>query len=179
MSGLDFNPRPPRGGRPPINTNISKRLYFNPRPPRGGRRCFKGSVAGYMIISIHALREEGDVIDTERKKVKALISIHALREEGDVNLLCKIFVVLLISIHALREEGDGSMPRSVCIFWIFQSTPSARRATCKCFLDRDVLQHFNPRPPRGGRRLDTAWDGVTSVFQSTPSARRATNKGQQ
>ena len=37
---------------------------------------------------------------------KYLISIHALREEGD---LCRVHVLQLnirISIHALREEGD-------------------------------------------------------------------------
>ena len=33
-------------------------------------------------ISIHALREEGDVDDPE-KYTALLISIHALREEGD------------------------------------------------------------------------------------------------
>ena len=34
-------------------------------------------------ISIHALREEGDLDMVFRKKAKATISIHALREEGD------------------------------------------------------------------------------------------------
>ena len=34
----DFNPRPPRGGRPSINRGCSGWIYFNPRPPRGGRR---------------------------------------------------------------------------------------------------------------------------------------------
>ena len=58
-----------------------------------------------MIISIHALREEGDVIDTERKKVKALISIHALREEGDPTG-DPAADAAAISIHALREESD-------------------------------------------------------------------------
>ena len=33
------------------------------------------------------------------------ISIHALREEGDVKLQ-HLFAFLVISIHALREEGD-------------------------------------------------------------------------
>ena len=39
------------------------------------------------------------------KSTTSLISIHALREEGDP---CQLLVVLLylISIHALREEGD-------------------------------------------------------------------------
>ena len=34
-----------------------------------------------------------------------LISIHALREEGD-SISSKLIFALEISIHALREEGD-------------------------------------------------------------------------
>ena len=34
------------------------------------------------------------------------ISIHALREEGDLAQICKHRVIVAISIHALREEGD-------------------------------------------------------------------------
>ena len=37
------------------------------------------------------------------------ISIHALREEGDVKY-CEDFPQFSISIHALREEGDYSIP---------------------------------------------------------------------
>ena len=49
---------------------------------------------------------------TSRQMVQSLttlISIHALREEGD---LCKPqqLVATLISIHALREEGDATRP---------------------------------------------------------------------
>ena len=33
----DFNPRPPRGGRPPAGRGSTALLHFNPRPPRGGR----------------------------------------------------------------------------------------------------------------------------------------------
>ena len=36
-----------------------------------------------------------------------LISIHALREEGDQKALPLHAAVRVISIHALREEGDG------------------------------------------------------------------------
>ena len=35
-----------------------------------------------------------------------MISIHALREEGDLAALCTVRDELEISIHALREEGD-------------------------------------------------------------------------
>ena len=79
------------------------------------------------LISIHALREEGDkCIEAAVLKIKqflstpsarratspyrgdqqhAEISIHALREEGDL-LAPLCFELLHISIHALREEGD-------------------------------------------------------------------------
>ena len=35
------------------------------------------------------------------------ISIHALREEGDVCCTLHRLCIIIISIHALREEGDG------------------------------------------------------------------------
>ena len=39
--------------------------------------------------------------------LKLPISIHALREEGDVLLTIDCVLSNLISIHALREEGDS------------------------------------------------------------------------
>ena len=57
----------------------------------------------------------------------------------------------------------------------FQSTPSARRATGAYWLKYTFVTDFNPRPPRGGRRL--RWYiryEEQYPFQSTPSARRAT-----
>ena len=56
------------------------------------------------------------------------ISIHALREEGDVRL-SEQELSLKISIHALREEGDAAISAAYRIGAIFLSTPSARRAT--------------------------------------------------
>ena len=57
------------------------------------------------------------------------ISIHALREEGDVIVLSNAQKQLLISIHALREEGDCRSVSHPLSSFIFLSTPSARRAT--------------------------------------------------
>ena len=57
------------------------------------------------VISIHALREEGDHDLLQGVAHADEISIHALREEGDDgrDALSGPF---RISIHALREEGD-------------------------------------------------------------------------
>ena len=78
------------------------------------------------------------------------ISIHALREEGDW-LQQAYNYQNGISIHALREEGDY-----------------------RHFRMANEHPHFNPRPPRGGRRKQSCRAYTTTSFQSTPSARRAT-----
>ena len=43
-----------------------------------------------------------------------MISIHALREEGDVQLAEPASPSVEISIHALREEGDTTPRQSSC-----------------------------------------------------------------
>ena len=56
---------------------------FYPRPPRGGRLTATPANAGAKVISIHALREEGDLLGVGDQTDVIHISIHALREEGD------------------------------------------------------------------------------------------------
>ena len=106
-------------------------------------------------ISIHALREEGDVALCPNDQRTVVISIHALREEGDRIALTSAFSFSdfyprpprggrpydddhvptqdTISIHALREEGDSFASSKLPLRSSFLSTPSARRATLpKC-----------------------------------------------
>ena len=100
-------------------------------------------------ISIHALREEGDV-RPECQPQRQTISIHALREEGDRrrtggNRSDQI------SIHALREEGDSAFLLRKCLFTNFYPRPprGGRRSSAAACTTRP---NFYPRPPRGGRR---------------------------
>ena len=145
---------------------------FYPRPPRGGRRpgshCYGGM--GQFLSTPSARRA---TFVNHEKHIVFVISIHALREEGDqsctLNLPCHenfyprpprggrpVNPVLCtsrqnfyprpprggrlvlpctggpvqdISIHALREEGD------------YEAQNQCRPRT-----------DFYPRPPRGGRR---------------------------
>ena len=57
-----------------------------------------------------------------------------------------------ISIHALREEGDVDRKPGPGWYYLFLSTPSARRATLFNMATVDLAGHFYPRPPRGGRQ---------------------------
>ena len=106
-----------------------------------------------MLISIHALREEGD-----RRRVllvgeSGLFQSTPSARRATGRVCCRPQGVA-ISIHALREEGDHTQKSGTSGSGIFQSTPSARRATHRL------------RPLSSGCR----------VFQSTPSARRATRE---
>ena len=163
----DFYPRPPRGGRPPVT--------------RLQRLCDK--------ISIHALREEGDIFGPGDKQDTG-ISIHALREEGDTDLTAYALheVEFLstpsarratrcrsqrgraggISIHALREEGDavsavyGPDAGEISIHALREE--GDRAVGCR----RHRRGDFYPRPPRGGRRREHKSVPFNSNFYPRP-----------
>ena len=59
-----------------------------------------------ILISIHALREESDIVLQRNGGMYMKISIHALREESDNYDDMEIQERIKISIHALREESD-------------------------------------------------------------------------
>ena len=102
------------------------------------------------VISIHALREEGDSSKTVTSKVSTkFLSTPSARRATHQQL--RQHHQELISIHALREEGDRHWSCKWTSGKQFLSTPSARRAT---------IAYLSP--------------STFFIFLSTPSARRAT-----
>ena len=104
----------------------------------------------YLIISIHAPREGGDVRYQQSKQGSR------------------------ISIHAPREGGDNKPNYGYNYPTVFQSTPPARGATSAYHSIHSSTFNFNPRPPRGGRLKTAITFHRTREFQSTPPARGAT-----
>ncbi len=81
------------------------------------------------IISIHALREEGDRVASLGRLKQRRISIHALREEGDwrnYDYWLRLFQFL--STPSVRR-ATAVCHVFDCPFGLFLSTPSVRRAT--------------------------------------------------
>ena len=128
----NFYPRPPRGGRPvQAEEQQAPVCNFYPRPPRGGRHRWTGTYSTAKRISIHALREEGDLF---RHVCCGNTSYFYPRPPrgGRLDLAVHVdgFAIFLstpsarratfylqpckrdlhISIHALREEGDAFRP---------------------------------------------------------------------
>ena len=123
----DFYPRPPRGGRPIKMGSVPSLQHFYPRPPRGGRQAGRENGKGYHRISIHALREEGD-------------------------LMLETPSFMMPNFYPRPPRG-GRLTASTAMETtaLFLSTPSARRATNQSMSDYFSSNNFYPRPPRGGR----------------------------
>ena len=195
-SSSNFYPRPPRGGRPHnqalcgdsgqfLSTPSARRAtsemrrpvamhrHFYPRPPRGGRRHGPPQDAAGRVISIHALREEGDcrhpdpsgadrkfLSTPSARRATSVIRWRAVQPpdfyprppRGGRLRVDDIRVIAdTISIHALCEEGDIDYVLDIQPGETFLSTPSARRATWQAGSAQVQLRYFYPRPLRGGR----------------------------
>ena len=79
-------------------------------------------------ISIHALREEGDLTAAAAMLIRQYFYPRPPRG-GRQSCVHPLQRHIRISIHALREEGDSTSTRSASPSMEFLSTPSARRAT--------------------------------------------------
>ena len=168
-----FNPRPPRGGRQRLCTSGSSTQRFQSTPSARRATLPRASRAAGREISIHALREESDWFPGFHFRIRAHFNPRPPRGERQflpLNESCSTD----ISIHALREESDSCVTPFNYRGTLFQSTPSARRATRFPAALPAVARNFNPRPPRGERLSVTVALVTLLVFQSTPSARRAT-----
>ena len=107
-----------------------------------------------VVISIHALREEGDDVRQASPLTVCLFLSTPSARRATYCFFNKFFFKV-ISIHALREEGDNRQ--------LLQTS--------------SVFHYFYPRPPRGGRPgAESGHAGSTEIL-STPSARRATLMG--
>ena len=149
------------------------------------------------MISIHALREEGDHPCIVRNPAAGVISIHALREEGDsCTASDRGRPRKFLSTPSARRATRGV--KRILRASLFLSTPSARRATAVgahvAFYkgisihalreEGDIFEvspamarlNFYPRPPRGGRLWSVRTTARPTIFLSTPSARRATSR---
>ena len=123
----DFYPRPPRGGRQAAAFVLAlDKLFLSTPSARRATTSFHFCVT-LVLISIHALREEGDPVGVAAVR-QQIISIHALREEGDAAGTDGA----QDQKHFYPRPPRGGRPASPAFrrrMCRFLSTPSARRAT--------------------------------------------------
>ena len=147
----DFYPRPPRGGRRKSmeNQTVSARFLSTP----SARRATPPTCLSVMryIISIHALREEGDMQASTPSGWTGYFYPRPPRGGRRI----QVFPTAAHQPYFYPRPPRGGRPR-----WPssgrgsnaqFLSTPSARRATQIRRARTRFVQDFYPRPPRGGR----------------------------
>ena len=145
--------------------------YFYPRPPRGGRREVRPLDHIALSISIHALREEGDMV--QHRAVRFRKNFYPRpprggRPESEGTMQAEELFLSTPSARRATLADKGCTVTSE-----FLSTPSARRATSWSSWIPEALsisihalreegdeaerrkahlsKNFYPRPPRGGR----------------------------
>ena len=163
---VDFNPRPPCGGRlrPHVRRSPSGRFQstapvwgptgkfvqikpgpedFNPRPPCGGRLCHHPDADRHGKISIHGPRVGADPVSAGWAWSRVLFQSTA---------------PVWGPTPQRRASGRPALFQSTAPVW----GPTRRHAqTLRLRL------HFNPRPPCGGRPPSTTARQCPAVFQST------------
>ena len=171
---------------------------FQSTPPARGATTGFSRDKWLTLISIHAPREGGDPLgryttstpqrnfnprpprggrrwtETGGCTISGFQSTPPARGATGLDI-CALHAAL-ISIHAPREGGDFTALSTNFVFLHFNPRPprGGRRPTRSA--RSRFLPHFNPRPPRGGRRLRCLRDKLCKpLFQSTPPARGATS----
>ena len=147
---IDFYPRPPGGGRPLIRSAIYSPLRFL-STPSGWRATAIARTTGFAARFLSTpsgwratLTHPADVV------VQKVISIHALRVEGDLfRRRCRTKAPNFYP----RPPGGGRRPVTCTKpkSRIFLSTPSGWRATKIFICFKTIFYDFYPRPPGGGR----------------------------
>ena len=191
----DFYPRPPRGGRQTSSELSISDMEFLSTPSARRATYLLNQIDDCPLISIHALREEGDCCQSFVNNNTPYFYPRPPRGGRQLTGLCPFHEDRFLSTPSARRATGHA--RSAGCGGRFLSTPSARRATVQA----DSLRHpgaisihalreegdgvcrprmpsrlnFYPRPPRGGRQSKTSSVSGPWIFLSTPSARRATD----
>ena len=124
---------------------------FYPRPPRGGRRSSKEDSHHDSVISIHALREEGD--HQARRQLEQPQHFYPRPPRGGRPRHGHYTSDKLVNFYPRPPRGgrqDSASKLNEAMK--FLSTPSARRATVPPRASFSSSFYFYPRPPRGGRQ---------------------------
>ena len=168
----DFYPRPPRGGRPTkLPATYTEYIFLSTPSARRATGCIVCVYCGKQFLSTPSARRA--TVAADKVAHVFIISIHALREEGDLpgadsaggdsvflstpsaRRATSRYPGVMRKFHYFYPRPPRGGRRVIHLdrprFIVFLSTPSARRATPQRATRYRVASYFYPRPPRGGR----------------------------
>ena len=168
----DFNPRAPRGARQPMaNRRNSQNAFQSTRPSRGA------TVAAALVehgdhISIHAPLAGRD---TRLRQFAARVRHFNPRAPRGARLRRHDLARLRVAFQSTRPSRGATNKMKVAVqnLTISIHAPLAGRDSRKRVWKASTA-NFNPRAPRGARRVHGRTQGIYSRFQSTRPSRGAT-----
>ena len=166
-----FYPRPPRAGRlGTVAVTTGDDLFLSTPSARRATRFCADDIPLYKI-SIHALREEGDLMSRPMERCHSYFYPRpprgGRRGKKMVGVASNKFLSTpsarratgkprpwrrhkKFSIHALREEGDAiNLDLAKFVLHFYPRPPRGGRLVAASAFT--PLSNFYPRPPRGGR----------------------------
>ena len=142
-----------------------RNTYFNPRPPCGGRHRAESVIVNCYNISIHVPRVGDDrpasFFWRQQYNFNPRPPCGGRRSPG----FCRLYH-LVISIHVPRVGDDAVRKGSFGLCIRFQSTSPVWGTTRRQGRE-PACNHFNPRPPCGGRLTPGSYPVIHGKFQST------------
>ena len=108
----------------------------------------------------------------KQEKSTKVISIHALREEGDGTRRPMVPKPSNFYPRPPRGGRPKATEAAEAKEYFYPRPPRGGRRTTPRY--SNITKNFYPRPPRGGRPSPADAKGAGKIFLSTPSARRAT-----
>ena len=169
---VNFNPRPPRGGRPYSSCVKCVSSSFQSTPPaRGATDQFGQKHPIPKFQSTPPAR--GATHDGGLRADRTRISIHAPREGGDLSIsACPAVQIEFQSTPPARGATESASTFESGA--IFQSTPPARGATLHNTQEAELVLISIHAPREGGDCISRRRRSGRRAFQSTPPARGAT-----
>ena len=149
----NFYPRPPRGGRPPTTLSSElKKLFLSTPSARRATSDRTPPASSWRFLSTPSARRATSELVEKMQAVR--ISIHALREEGDLaSRICSSIATVFLSTPSARRATCSGQKTSSPIRYFYPRPPRGGRRGSLTMLDS--LSNFYPRPPRGGRQKPT------------------------
>ena len=124
---------------------------FNPRPPRGGRLAITLSIV-FLILGFQSTPPARGATMLWLKNLPPYRRFQSTPPaRGATPMMLFQTLILLISIHAPREGGDGGGCLRPWYTPNFNPRPPRGGRQLQTAPQQPSPRHFNPRPPRGGR----------------------------
>ena len=151
MDATNFNPRPPRGGRPAPGGVYQSLNLFQSTPPARGATA-RAATRSFWTSTFQSTPPARGATLAVNVGMMCTVNFNPRPPRGGRLIALRAYTVLRAFQSTPPARGATSAVTTPSRLTLFQSTPPARGATTSTYGTSAGRSNFNPRPPRGGRQ---------------------------